>query len=511
MKKILYTFVVTVICTVSLSAPVRVSATACPVAIRQAMNGTGAEYYDTCSGKSIQFIGMNYQKFTTDVIQITFRVGDYSHAESAAVLAPIHNLGYNSVRVVIGENQVINTDGTAINTEYISNVVDFLNLAKDDHIYVLLVECMLPAVGTWRPSTSVNFEAFAYNDYLLAPGFAETKAAFMTAIIQEMVNQNAPFDIVMGIQIENEPLFALAKRPFTVNGPVVAANGQTYTMPGQKVTLIDDNMVYYMNTVRTAIRAVVPDMLVGMALTPPGAQALDGNYGQTAGVINNSQADFFGVHIYYPNANYSFDNEISSLGMTGNTKPLILSEFGAYKGFYPTISAATSAMIATEVRTCSKWNLRGWFFYDWNGYNSNPVANLWRATEVNNTIANALAPVNRPDPCQTTRPNIYGHVDGITSQGVVTGWVADTDTLGPVTVNFWEGYSNLRGYVSIRFDRPDLLLLYPWMPPQQFGWMWPAPRSMLIDGQSHSVMVWAADRRPDGAYDSFLISTIAIP
>jgi hypothetical protein len=103
------------------------------------------------------------------------------------------------------------------------------------------------------------------------------------------------------------------------------------------------------------------------------------------------------------------------------------------------------------------------------------------------------------------RPATVGKVDAVSSQGVVTGFIADPDATYPTTVNFWEGTNTVfRGTVSVRYDRPDLFQAFRW-PEYLTGWAWRPPASLMSDGLTHVLTAWAADRNPDGSYSSYML------
>jgi hypothetical protein len=360
------------------------------LAIRQSI--TGAEFYNTETGKSVLLNGTNYQRFDSNLMLVNFAVGVYDHAQHEEALSDMQALKYNAVRVALASNSAY-VNGQ-IDTEYVSNFVDFLQIAEAKGIYVVVISGYVPA--SLMPPVNADFERFAFNEILLAPGLAEAKAFYFIELFNELIAQNAPLETIAGFEIENEPWFDLTKKPF-ISSTVLANNGVSYNMPADKNALIDAGMIYYMDTVRAAIKQVAPDINAGMSLASPVAWALTpGRFVRTAAMMNNSTADFFGINIYPPFT--TVDQNMASLGMTVNTKPLIISEYGAYKISYPTATQAAAALVALQVETCTQYNFRGWLSYVWDSYEVQPTVNLWMATEDNNRIANALS---RPDPCPT--------------------------------------------------------------------------------------------------------------
>lgn len=470
--------------------PPVVKATGGHIAIRQSV--TGAEFYDTETGKSVLFNGTNYQRLDETGQLADFNVGMYSHELSEVMFSEIKALRFNVVRVsVMSKASYING---ALNPDYVANVVDFLRLAEAQDIYVILAFSWTPI--ELHPPTDPAFDSAGMNRTMLAPGVAEAKSVYMAGFFDELIFQNAPLDVIAGVFIENEPSFDLTKLPFITVGPVITAAG-TYTLPAERNAMIDANMIRYMNTVRAAVKSVAPNILVGMSLGPPELMGRFGFFTRTSGLLSGSQADFFGINMYPPFT--SVDANMASLGPT--TKPLIMSEYGAYQTNYPTVQLAVDALIAMRVETCRQYSFRGWLQYPWDTYELRPATDLWMGNE-----QGLAGSINTIDPCQPTKPATVGRVDSVSPQGVVTGIIADPDAIGSTVVNLWDttGGWLYSGTAATRYERPDLFYVFTW-PKSPMGWIWKIPPALMTDGLTHTLYAYAADRNPDGSFSSYLL------
>jgi len=78
-------------------------------------------------------------------------------------------------------------------------------------------------------------------------------------------------------------------------------------------------------------------------------------------------------------------------------KPIIMGEFGAATEAVPSVSKAASMLMDWQVQSCD-YGFDGWLLWTWDIYENN---DFYSAKSDQGQIGQALAPVNRPDPCQT--------------------------------------------------------------------------------------------------------------
>ena len=116
------------------------------------VDGVG-EFYDRLTGE--KFIPRGNNHISLDPMQkkgggqvITFSMFNkdvYDHAEASVALSQMHAAGYNVVRIFI-ESEGVNGLGGAngLDAEFMDNLTDFLNLAKENEIYAIFAKQWLP-------------------------------------------------------------------------------------------------------------------------------------------------------------------------------------------------------------------------------------------------------------------------------------------------------------------------------------------------------------------------------
>jgi hypothetical protein len=131
------------------------------IAVRYA-DGIGV-FYDRLTGEIFTPRGFNYVRLApmagaySGFWHATLNPGFYDPEEAEGALQRMHALGYNVVRVFIdccrpGSNAGDPKGG--VSRAYLENVIDFLNKAWDNQIYVLMIFDLTPAEGgydeLWR-------------------------------------------------------------------------------------------------------------------------------------------------------------------------------------------------------------------------------------------------------------------------------------------------------------------------------------------------------------------------
>jgi hypothetical protein len=159
--------------------------------------------------------------------------------------------------------------------------------------------------------------------------------------------------------------------------------------------------VYYIDEVRAGILEADPTALVGVGFFAPQGpnphRIGDTRVIRTYPAIWASDADYIDLHAYpYPGdlslAQFAENYEINGM----QTKPLMLGEFGAFTGAYPSAQAAAVGLQAWQIESC-KFGFDAWLIWTWdNEFNGE----MYSALSEGGAINGALAPVLRPDPCR---------------------------------------------------------------------------------------------------------------
>lgn len=394
--------------------------------IRNATDGTGGEFYDTVTNRSVLLRGNNYQRLIRNPTShhSIFIPGEYDHARYSAAMIKMKQDGYNAIRVFLSEQDLpLAKDQKELSPAYIENVLKFVKLANENNMYIFVQIAILPWGNSYYlpaiPTTDPHFQTKAdYNRLILHGPTVDAKKTFVKEIVTALKNQGIALGItldnIVGYSVINEPYFNTSavvgqaeqpSKPLSLNsGIVTTGNGKQYNMAiaSDKIKMLDENLVYYTNAVRQSIKEVDPQALVGMSLFSPLTGTLPGRTTRTASVINNSEADFISIHFYPLGSAANFEADFASLGRTNKSKPLIMGEYGAWKQFYPNSLSAANDLKTVQVKSCSLFNFRGWFAYEWDttGAEYAQSQDLFHHP-TDPILRQALAPIYRSNPCKS--------------------------------------------------------------------------------------------------------------
>lgn len=380
------------------------------------VNGVG-EFYDRKTNKKFVPRGNNYirlsQKVENDqtvLYHSTFDPGAYDHGRSALALSKMHQSGYNVVRVFLNHAALGAPDG-GLSQPYLANVADFLGLAAQNEVYVIITQDWLPGGKYGEVLNKDCCTLFDASNLLhLSPAGAKAYRSFYTDFINTLHTLNARTDVIFSYELSNELYFDNNLPPLSLqSGKVTAVNYTTYDMSSQaeKDKMIAESMPYWINSVRGAILYLDPTALVSVgffAPQKPGPGDLDQRLSVTAPAIWDSMADFIDLHTYLlpadPNdPNQVMKKQMESFGMIGmKEKPIIMGEFGA-EHILGSSSKAALHLAAWQVESC-QFGFDGWLLWTWDlTQKEDPNNKYFTALDGQGEINLALAPVTRPDPC----------------------------------------------------------------------------------------------------------------
>ncbi len=431
-----------------------------------------AEFYDTTTGERFVPRGMNYNRFITpyggaiadDVLTTSY----YDRATVADDMAAMQVLGFNTVRILIDTclpaSGCAGTGprGRSVNPGYLDNLADFLGLAADHDMVVLVASNTLPDDSWWVNETArlqtAQFESA--NNEFLNPVAVPIYVDYWRQIVQGLVDRNARTDVVLGYELRQEHHFHMNYAPLSLSrGLVTTANGETYDMSSRadKDRMVDEGLVHWADLLRDEIRSIDPTALVTVGFFTPNAPHQVNGPGETRLVrtsyfLRNSEADFVDLHHYAGNGvddsqiweNFDIDGVVD--------KPLLLGEHGAFRNWWPNEAAGAASVMALEVEAC-RVGFDGFLVWAWRGDLSN---DLYWATDGDGEIAAVVAPVNRPDPCAYGEFNfiLFNRAPeaAVTASSVVPGYEADNAIDG--TDAYWNSASEAPQWIELRFDEP---------------------------------------------------------
>ena len=368
------------------------------------VDGMG-EFYDRLTGEKFIPRGFNYIRLApmggpgSGLWHSTLNPGFYEPERAGLALQAMGEDGYNVVRIFIdccrpGSNAGDPQGG--VSQPYLENVIDFLERAKANRVYVLMVMDLTPAQGGYDEMWSQCCTLFdGENLRYLTPGGHTGERRFNQDFIRALIEANAPVDAIFAYDLTNEVHFSVNAPPFSLtSGKVTTANGTTYDIadPGDKQRMMEENLVYWIDRQRAAILEVDPTALVTVSFPAI-------NLGETtidpAPAIFESTADFVDLHAYL-GWGVSFTQYMGRFGVAEPTeKPLILGEFGADRRGFADAAAAAGALLDLQVESC-RYGFDGWLLWTWDG---DEQEDLWNGMSEDGVISRELSPIVRPDPC----------------------------------------------------------------------------------------------------------------
>lgn len=396
--------------TKSASAKITVFAGAA-IAVRQ-VNGRG-ELYTIRDG--VRFIprGNDYLHFDPSMVLLLYgQVGYgrstlnatlYDPVKTEQALANMELRGYNAVRIfldILHVGDIGNETGTGLADKYISNLADFMTRAKAHHIFVFPIFEELPWVGGYKDfiTTDLQTNFGTYNVQILTQPGVKSCQQFWTDLIRALVAAHAPMDSLLAYELMGEFYIDNSMPPMDkTSGTIQTANGTTYDLSDTtaRVALQNDNMLFYAKAMRDAIRSLSPSAVVAM-----GFFEYNGTNPPPFPAIANSKVDFVDLHGSPDTSGTTVDQFIAGWQVNGDfRKPIIMGEYDGFTDVFPTTAQAADGLKAWQVAACSA-GFSGWMLWTWDtAPNELPGLNIWSALSGNGEINQALAPVNRPNPC----------------------------------------------------------------------------------------------------------------
>jgi hypothetical protein len=378
------------------------------IAIR-VVNGVG-EFYNRATGQKFVPRGMNYIRLgpqtkmdgSSTFGHSLFDPGQYDSLRVTSDLTKMHNDGYNVARVFLSPDTMGTASG-GFSSAYIKNIVEFLKIAKTNQIYVMFTLDWIPG-GKWGEILNADCcKTFALmNANFLPPAGLKANQVFFQDFAKELIKQGAPTEYILSYQLRNEMFYDMDQPPLSfTSGTVTTANGKTYDMSSadEKKRMIEENNVFWLDSVRAAILEADPTVLVSVGFfhpqEPHRSRVGDPRYVVSAPAIWQSQIDFVDLHAY-PGFELNLKQHVENFGVNGmEEKPIIMGEFGGEISRFSSIQDAAKRLVKWQVESCS-YGFDGWIFWTWD---LTEQPDFFNALMKDGAINGVLAPVIRPDPC----------------------------------------------------------------------------------------------------------------
>lgn len=352
--------------------------------------------------------GFNHWRWALEggfLMDRTFRAGENGLAAAIDDLAAIADLGYTAVRIWanacfgVAEGCMGDPAG-GLRSDYLEHMAAYLRAARDHGLQVMFTVDDLPDDGGYGTGTAAHCcDQWAGYNLDLTPGRVSDHARFWTDFVTGLIEVGAPMDAIWAFELRNEQFFEADQPPFGVLDEVTTADGGTYdlTDPAQVHAMRDAGLRHYVDTMVAAIKAVDPTALVTMGFFPsaegPVATAPDARLVDPRPLIDSS-LDFLDFHAY-PGVGLDWDEAWANSLLAGvAAKPVILGEFGAFRGAYPDPVDAVATMVDYQARACTD-GLDGFLYWTWSG--NGIYTETWGGDEAQ--IAEHLSPSRVADPC----------------------------------------------------------------------------------------------------------------
>ncbi|MFN2143724.1 MAG: cellulase family glycosylhydrolase [Anaerolineales bacterium] len=418
------------------------------------VDGVG-EFYDRLTGEKFIPRGNNYIRLAqqqgmsgeTFFYHSTFNVGLYDPVQVDTALSRMHQDGYNVVRVFVQggcRDDCIGDPAGGLSQAYIVNVADFLSLAKVNGIYVILTTDAEPGTEyyirlldtTW----SENFGG-TNSSYLTGGGVLVGKT-FWRDLVEALLEQDAPLDVVFAYALRNEFFFETNAPPLSLtSGRFTTANGKTYdvTSEEERQRMMDEGLVYWIDEIRSEILESDPTALVTVGFFPPDRPnpwPSAPRFIRTYPAIWDSSIDFLDFHPYP--GGYSLDKLVENFEIAGmQEKPILMGEFGAARSTYSSPALTARALMDWQVDSCA-YGFDGWLLWTWDTEEQTDFYNgLTGVGEINQV----LAPANRPDPCQPGVFDFFEYNLALGMPAIASRSLPDQPPAGAVdgTTGLWWG------------------------------------------------------------------------
>ena len=214
---------------------------------------------------------------THPVYHSTFSPRLFNATQAQARLAQLHAQGYNIVRVFVDHGDPTRHDsvvlGNYLSPRYMDNVATFVRLASRFHMYTIPTLELFPSyVPRYNCNASVlDQQLFPYpNAALFVAGCVRAKRQYGIDFLFELKQRLGSLSSIGMVLIENELSVSVGAAPFlaTPAGSVRPANNQTYDLSNssQRLGLVEDSGRFWSTSVRTGLRSIDPNVLVGVGM-----------------------------------------------------------------------------------------------------------------------------------------------------------------------------------------------------------------------------------------------------
>ena len=364
--------------------------------------------------------GFNYVRLrptnSGHVVHANFDPLYYNIPEIEAMLQDLKTNNFNVVRTFLDVTYPLGLFETNFATRfsppYTTNVIDFLQRASDNGIYVILTFDMWgPPEGSWLYHGSPSqHKVTGFNKLYFRDGSAETRAALLSEFAAAIKNA-APelLPAVFSYEIQNELCYFMDYEPLSLTNGTFDYNGETFDLSSEKEIqdLMDAQAFNLCNQCVTEARKIDSEAFVSVSVFTFNAVGRTGPVYKMSDVtpdnrvparpleLTQTKLDFVDIHIY-PHTALSVQKDFQSIDYpevitdcqrTG--KPLFLGEFGTFSNWFPTLPEAAAEMSDFAEKSFSR-SFDGWAYWT---YDTHEQPELWNGKSGSSEILFAIADV----------------------------------------------------------------------------------------------------------------------
>jgi hypothetical protein len=373
------------------------------------VDGIG-EFYNRQTGEKFIPRGMNYVRLgpqtkmdgSSTFGHSLFDPDEYDSAKVGVDLQKMHADGYNVIRVFLSPDTMGTVSG-GFSSAYMDNIVDLLNQAEQNQIYVMFTQDWIPG-GKYGEILNVDCcSTFTLmNANYLPPAGLKANKIFFQDFASSLIQMGAPIEMIFSFQLRNEMFYDSDQPPLSfTSGVVTTANGLSYDMANleDRQRMLEENNIFWLDTIRAGILQVDPTALVSVGLFVPHgphpARIGDPRLVVSEPAIWQSTMDFIDLHAY-PGFELNLKQHLENFGMNNmQEKPIVMGEFGGEISRFSSIFSAAQTFVDWQVESC-QYGIDGWIFWTWD---LNEQPDFFNALMQDGAINGVLAPVVRPDPC----------------------------------------------------------------------------------------------------------------
>jgi hypothetical protein len=428
------------------------------------------QFYNTLTGEQFIPRGNNYIRLAnqqtsdgTILYHSTFNIGLYNPTEVEEALRQMQADGYNTVRVFLNpccEENSLGDPAGGLSQEYVRNLADFLQKAKDHAIYVIITTDSIPGVGGYTEilDSTWSTDFGGYNAHYLTKGGIRAEIRQWSDLIQDLISEDAPMDAIFAYELRNELFFESNSPPLNYGTRMVStANGKKYNMAvvEDRQRMMDEGLVFWIDSIRHEILKLDPTALVTVGFFPPdkpnpwdsGTRVI-----RTYPAIWESSLDFIDLHPYP--GGYSLEKLAENFEMSGMLeKPIIMGEFGMARSSSTDEARTARILHDWQVDSCS-YGFDGWLLWTWD---SKEQTDFYNGLYGKGLINQVLMPLSRPDPCTAGVFDFIEHNLALGKPAIASRSLPDQPPSGAVdgtTSQWWGAGAFPPQWVQIDLEAP---------------------------------------------------------